>query len=307
MGGVCLWPGLSGLCGLDALTRWHVADPAAFAQQHSVHTEATATSSHQAQEPVKARVSSHSCLTKNAALQSLHGATLPPPVLPLRLCLMPPGVDGAPLPPDAADFVSRIVLDGQTIGTIVRIKKDGLCVTAAHCLVEKGKFLEHASAFGGKLQLIGSSPFHDIIFVQGRQCWRRQLQQPCAGVGRGLNCSSTMRGIATCGRVIVLCCDVFEACMSDRPMPGGLAHALACVCCCLSLSLPCVALPHRRTRQGRAAVTAAAAGQPGGVHAGLPFGSRQGPRLQGAPHQHANCHAWPSGGHQLPNRRAGCS
>lgn len=122
---------------------------------------------------------------------------------------MPPGVDGAPLPPDAADFVSRIVLDGQTIGTIVRIKKDGLCVTAAHCLVGKGKFLEHASAFGGKLQLIGSNPFHDIIFVQGRQCWHRQWQQPCAGVGRGLNCSSTMRGIATCGRVIVLCCDVF--------------------------------------------------------------------------------------------------
>jgi len=69
------------------------------------------------------------------------------------------------------------VLDGQTIGTIVRIKKDGLCVTAAHCLVEKGKFLEHASAFGGKLQLIGSSPFHDIIFVQGEPGKAVQLSQ----------------------------------------------------------------------------------------------------------------------------------
>lgn len=118
---------------------------------------------------------------------------------------MPPGADAPTLPGDAADRVSRIELDGQTIGTVVRISEHGVCVAATHCLVDAGKFLEHASAFGGKLELIGSSPNYDIIFVKGRQRWRLQRQQPCAGVC-GLHCSTLYGAPHVAGHCVVLRC-----------------------------------------------------------------------------------------------------
>jgi hypothetical protein len=77
-------------------------------------------------------------------------------------------IQRVPEPSELAKVVSRIVLEGDAIGCAVRITKDGLCVTAAHCLVDQGKFLKGATAFGGLLQLAGSSPYRDILFVRGR-------------------------------------------------------------------------------------------------------------------------------------------
>lgn len=78
------------------------------------------------------------------------------------------------------------MLDGQAIGSIVRISKEGLCVTAAHCLVDGGKFLEGAYAFGGVLKLVGSSPFYDVMFVQGPPGSAVELQQSPLLVGQAV-------------------------------------------------------------------------------------------------------------------------
>lgn len=82
--------------------------------------------------------------------------------------LLPGATGKVPHPSDLAEYVGKLMWRGQAIGSITRISEDGLCVTAAHCLVEGGKFLEDATAFGEPLQLVGSSPFHDVMFVKGR-------------------------------------------------------------------------------------------------------------------------------------------
>lgn len=82
--------------------------------------------------------------------------------------LLPGASATVPEPGELAEFVSKIMMDGAAIGCLVRITESGLCVTAAHCLVDHGMFLKGSTAFGGTLQLAGSSPYRDIMFVQGR-------------------------------------------------------------------------------------------------------------------------------------------
>lgn len=86
-------------------------------------------------------------------------------------------IQRVPDPSELAKVVSRVELDGEAIGCAARITKDGLCVTAAHCLVDQGKFLKGATAFGGLLQLAGSNPYRDILFVRGPPGDAFELQQ----------------------------------------------------------------------------------------------------------------------------------
>jgi hypothetical protein len=66
------------------------------------------------------------------------------------------------------DRLLRVMYNGEYVGTIARIHPDGLCTSGAHVFVKDGKFLS-CTAFGSSqpLSLIGSIPYHDIIFVQG--------------------------------------------------------------------------------------------------------------------------------------------
>lgn len=74
-----------------------------------------------------------------------------------------------PCPVAMGERVSKVFVDGQCVGTVVRITQAGLCVSATHVLVDQGKFLKQATAFGGAaLHLLGSSPWHDVVFVQGK-------------------------------------------------------------------------------------------------------------------------------------------
>lgn len=75
-----------------------------------------------------------------------------------------------PRPALMAERVSKVMVDGQCVGTLVRITPAGLCVSATHVLVDdEGRFVQQATAFGGAaLHLLGSSPWHDVVFVQGR-------------------------------------------------------------------------------------------------------------------------------------------
>lgn len=86
-------------------------------------------------------------------------------------CMILPGASPTVLDPsELAARVSKVLVDGEPGGCAVRITQSGLCVTASHCLVDDGKFLEGATAFGGSLELAGSSPSRDIMFVRGRYC-----------------------------------------------------------------------------------------------------------------------------------------
>ena len=69
---------------------------------------------------------------------------------------------------NAHDRISKVYLDGQCCGTVVRISPSGLCVSASHVFVDNGRFCSRAQAFGGQgLRLIASFPFHDIILLEG--------------------------------------------------------------------------------------------------------------------------------------------
>lgn len=69
---------------------------------------------------------------------------------------------------DVYNRLSRVAYKGDYVGTIARIRPDGLCVSAAHVFVENGNFLP-CTAFESDqpLSLVGSIPYHDVIFVQG--------------------------------------------------------------------------------------------------------------------------------------------
>ena len=62
--------------------------------------------------------------------------------------------------------VSGVFLEEQNIGTIARIREDGLCVSAAHVWVEDGAMLP-AKAFGGAVELVASFPYSDVILLRG--------------------------------------------------------------------------------------------------------------------------------------------
>ena len=76
----------------------------------------------------------------------------------------------------AFERVSEVVLEveeeggaivKQNIGTTARITEDGLCVSATHVWVEDGALLP-AVAFGGKVTLVASFPYHDVILLRGK-------------------------------------------------------------------------------------------------------------------------------------------
>ena len=76
----------------------------------------------------------------------------------------------------AFERVSDVVLEVEeeggaivkkNIGTIARITEDGLCVSATHVWVEDGALLP-AVAFGGKVTMVASFPYHDVILLWGK-------------------------------------------------------------------------------------------------------------------------------------------
>ena len=68
---------------------------------------------------------------------------------------------------DAFSCVSPVVYKDQSIGSVARIRGNGLMVSSSHIFVEKGKFLK-TTAFGGHpLELVVSFPYLDIILLKG--------------------------------------------------------------------------------------------------------------------------------------------
>ncbi|KAG5175114.1 hypothetical protein JKP88DRAFT_265963 [Tribonema minus] len=62
--------------------------------------------------------------------------------------------------------VGLVSANGQCAGTVVRVAKNGLCVSAAHIFIQNEEFLE-MEAWGTPLKLVASFPAEDLIFVQG--------------------------------------------------------------------------------------------------------------------------------------------
>ncbi len=68
----------------------------------------------------------------------------------------------------AYDYVSPVMYKGQCIGSVARIRENGLLVSSTHIFVEKGSILM-TTAFGGhRLQLVASFPYLDIILLEGK-------------------------------------------------------------------------------------------------------------------------------------------
>lgn len=85
---------------------------------------------------------------------------------------------------DAFSCVSPVVYMDQSIGSVARIRGNGLMVSSSHIFVEEGKFLK-TTAFGGHpLELVVSFPYLDIILLKGPEgpAFRLPSQNPSPGL-----------------------------------------------------------------------------------------------------------------------------
>ena len=80
---------------------------------------------------------------------------------------------------DTYNRLSKVTVGADPVGTVARISKEGLCVSASHVLVVDGKFIKHATAFGDQpLKLLASFPYYDIIFLQGESKGKKKVVVP---------------------------------------------------------------------------------------------------------------------------------
>lgn len=85
---------------------------------------------------------------------------------------------------DAFSCVSPVVYMDQSIGSVARIRGNGLMVSSSHIFVEEGKFWK-TTAFGGHpLELVVSFPYLDIILLKGPEgpAFRLPSQNPSPGL-----------------------------------------------------------------------------------------------------------------------------
>lgn len=69
---------------------------------------------------------------------------------------------------DLHSRVARVLnaSNNKCMGTLARIRPDGLCISCRHVLVKNGQFIK-ATAWGHPLQFVAAWPHDDIIVVQG--------------------------------------------------------------------------------------------------------------------------------------------
>ena len=70
---------------------------------------------------------------------------------------------------DAKKCIAPLMWGRECIGTICRIRSDGVFATARHCVLDGSRCLEGLSAFGSDLTFVAAFPRLDLAFFRGRE------------------------------------------------------------------------------------------------------------------------------------------